>query len=352
MKLQNIRTLSQEAKTLIRKRAVLCVIEQKKSWDEVIRIFGVGRSTLGKWLKSYRLQGESALEAKNKVGRPRHTIAKLKPYQCSVIVRTMADKTPDQMKFPFMLWSRRSVQHLIKYKFGITLSVWAVGRYLKKWGFTPQRPLSKSFEKNPKAVTKFLQEEFPAIKQRAKEEKAEIQFLDEMGLKNNIHNYIRGYSKKGITPIISKTGKRLSINMISTVSNNGSMRFMTYKGKMEKDRLIEFFKKLIKINQSKKNKRKIFLILDNLPVHHSHKVKDWVKERKDKIELFFLPSYSPELNPDELLNHDVKSNALKDKIVKTQDHLKNHLKSYLFKLQKTPQKIKNFFKKDCVKYAA
>ena len=255
------RKLTLEQKEFLRKRAVLMVVEDCKKQVEVAQILKISTKSVYLWVKSYKKSGIASLG--NKIhGRPRHTIAKLKPYQCSVIVRTITDKTPDQMKFPFMLWNRKSVQYLIMKKFNVTLSLATVGRYLKKWGFTPQRPLSKSFEKNPKAVTKFLQEEFPAIKQRAKEEKAEIQFLDEMGLKNNIHHYIRGYSKKGITPIISKTGKRLSINMISTISNNGSMRFMTYKGKMEKDRLIEFFKKLIKINQSKKNKRKIFLILN------------------------------------------------------------------------------------------
>jgi transposase len=351
MKMQNIRTLSQEAKMLIRQRAVLCVVEQKKSWDEVISIFGIARSSLAKWLKAYRMYGENGLKIKNKVGRPSSTISKLKPYQCASMVRIITDNTPDQIKMPFMLWDRKSVQHLAKEKFGILLSLPTIGRYLKKWGFTPQRPLSRSFEKNPKAVTRFLQEEFPAIRQQAKQENGEIHFLDEMGLKNNVHHYIRGYSKKGQTPVIGKTGKRLSINMISTISNNGKMRFMTYDGSMDRDKFITFLKQLIKANQKYGNKKKIFLIADNLKVHKAYKVQDFIKENKDKIEIFFLPSYSPELNPDELLNQDIKTNALKNKIVKTNDQLKNYLKSYLFKVQKTPQKIKNFFKKECVRYA-
>ena len=134
MKIQNIRKLSQEAKMLIRQRAVLCVIDQKKTWDEVMKTFGVGRSSLAKWLRNYRLYGDVGISIKNKIGRPSKTISKLKPYQCASVVRIITDNTPDQLKFPFMLWDRKSVQILIKNKFDIDLSIWTVGRYLKKWG--------------------------------------------------------------------------------------------------------------------------------------------------------------------------------------------------------------------------
>jgi transposase len=351
MKIQNIRNISQEAKMLIRQRAVLCVIDQKKTWEEVTEIFGIGRSSLAKWLKNYRLYGDAGIGIKNKIGRPAKTISKLQPYQCANIVRIITDNNPHQLKFPFALWDRKAVQILIKQKLNIDLSIWTVGRYLKKWGFTPQRPLAKSFEKDPKRVAKFLKEEFPRIKQRAKDENGEIHFLDEMGLKNNIHHYLRGYSKKGKTPIITKSGKRLSVNMISTIANNGKMRFMTYEGSMDRDKFILFIKQLIKANHKYGNKKKIFLIADNLKVHHAKKVQEFIEKNKDKIEIFFLPPYSPDLNPDELLNQDVKTNALKGKIVKTNTELKYHLKSYLFKIQKTPQKVKNYFKKECVKYA-
>ena len=345
------RKLKLSEKEFLRKRAVSSVLEDGLSQAESARLYKVSTVSLCNWIKKYKLEGELSLNNK-KHGRPRSTIAKLLPHQCASMVRIITDNTPDQLKMPFMLWDRKSVQHLIKEKFDILLSLPTVGRYLKKWGFTPQRPLSRSFERNPKAVTRFLQEEFPAIKQQAKAENGEIHFLDEMGLKNNIHHYVRGYSKKGQTPVIGKTGKRLSINMISTISNNGKMRFMTYEGSMDRDKFIAFLKQLIKANQKFGNKKKIFLIADNLKVHKAYKVQDFIKENKDKIEIFFLPSYSPELNPDELLNQDIKTNALKHKIVKTNDQLKNYLKSYLFKVQKTPQKIKNFFLKDCVKYAA
>lgn len=346
--LRDARKLTTKEQELLRLQVVDAVINKNMTKSATADFFNVSRYSVYRFLNLYNKSGNNGLKTKKR-GRSNH--ATLKPYQCSVIVRIISDKTPDQLKFPFMLWDRKSVQYLIKEKFDITLSLPTISRYLKKWGFTPQRPLSRSFEKNPKAVTRFLQEEFPAIKQRAKEENGEIHFLDEMGLKNNIHNYIRGYSKKGKTPVIGKTGKRLSINMISTISNNGKMRFMTYEGSMDRDKFILFLKQLIKASQKYGNKKKIFLIADNLKVHKAYKVQDFIKKNKDKIEIFFLPAYSPELNPDELLNQDIKINALKHKAVKTNDQLKNYLKSYLFKVQKTPQKIRNFFKKDCVKYA-
>jgi transposase len=225
-----------------------------------------------------------------------------------------------------------------------------MSRYLKKWGFTPQRPLTKSFKKDPKKVTKFLIEDYPLIKQRAKKEKANIYFLDEMGINNNTHSFLRGYGKKGDKsrqPILTKSNKRVGTNMISVINNSGNFRFMVFEENMNIELFLKFLRQLIK-NQDKK----IFLILDNLKVHHAKKVQKWQKQHKDKIEFFFLPAYSPELNPDELVNQDVKANALKHKLIHTKSELSKMVRSYLYSLQKDKQKIRNFFKKESVRYAA
>ncbi len=349
MKTQNIRSLSQDAKMLIRQKAVLCVVKQKKSWEETTKIFGIGRSSLGKWLKSYKLYGEAGLKIKNKVGRPAKTISKLKPWQCATITRMITDKTPNQLKMPFMLWNINSVKELIANKFDIKLSTPTVSRYLKKWGFTPQRPLTKSFVKDPKKVTKFLTEQYPLIKKRAKKESGEILFLDEMGINNNTHSFIRGYGKKGKggQPMLTKSVKKVSSNMVSTINNSGHFRFMVYEENMNVAIFIKFLKQL-----TKNHDKKIFLVLDNLKVHKALKVKEWREKHKDKIEFFFLPPYSPELNPDELVNQDVKANALKHKLIHNTKDLSKNLRGYLYALQNNKQKIRNFFKKDCVKYAA
>jgi len=274
---------------LIRKQAIACIVEKKMSWKEVMEIFSIGRSSLGKWLKEYRLHGEDGLNIKNKVGRPPQTISKLKPCQCANIVRIITDNNPQQLKFPFALWTINAVKELIRTKFDINLSVPTISRYLKKWGFTPQRPLTKAFNKDPKRVTKFLQEDYPLIKNKCKKEKGEIHFLDEMGINNNSHSFLRGYGIKGnkeYQPVLTKSVKRVSTNMVSTINNNGHFRFMVYEENMNIEIFLKFLRQLIK-NQDKK----IFLILDNLRVHHAKKVKEWQQKHKDKIEFYFLPAY-------------------------------------------------------------
>jgi len=348
MKIRDARKLTLQQKELIRSQAVSLVIDQGMSRRKVARILGVSFYSVQKWLVRYDEKGESSLKNK-KHGRPAKTISKLKPWQCATIERIITDKTPDQLKMPFMLWNINSVKELISHKFNIRLSTPTISRYLKKWGLTPQRPLTRSFSKDPRKVTKFLIEEYPLIKKRAKKENGEIHFLDEMGINNNTHSFIRGYAKKGKDnqPVMPKSAKRVSSNMVSTINNSGHFRFMVYEENMNVAVFLKFLNQLIK-----KKDKKIFLILDNLKVHKAYKVQDWQKKNKDKIEFFFLPPYSPELNPDELVNQDVKANALKHKLIHKVEDLNKNLRSYLYSLQKNKQKIKNFFLKECVKYAA
>jgi transposase len=315
MQIQDTRSLSLQEKEFIRKRAVYSVINDKLKQKDVARMYKVSVVSVCNWVKAYRQNGSVSLKNKSH-GRPSETVSKLNKKQSSYIVKLIIDKTPDQLKFPFMLWTRQAVKQLIKREFNIILSLPTISRYLKKWGFTPQRPVYKAIERDTKKVVKFLQEEYPFIKQKAKQEKAEIHWGDESGFRTD-HTFGRSYGLKGKTPVVNKTGKRLKCNMMSTVANNGTMRFMIYEGSMDSKMFIKFLTKLIY-----KRDKKIFLILDNLRTHHSNKVKDWVEKRKDKIELFFLPPYSPELNPDELLNQDVKSNAYKHKLIHSTKELK------------------------------
>ena len=201
---------------------------------------------------------------------------------------------------PFALWTRIAVQQLIRKLWGIEVPIRTIGDYLNRWDFTPQKPLKRAYEQNPKAVKKWLEDEYPAIQQKAKKEDAEIQWGDETGLCND--SYHGGsYSPRGKTPAIRLSAKCKRVNLISSITNQGKVRFMIYNTPMNADTFINFMKRLIKDTD-----RKIFLILDNLKVHHSDKARDWLLEHTDQIEVFFLPSYSPELNPDEYLNCDLK----------------------------------------------
>ena len=206
--------------------------------------------------------------------------------------------------------------------------------------------MRKAYEQNPKAVKKWLEEEYPAIAANAKKEKAEIHWGDETGLSNNCQHG-RSYSPRGRTPAIRLPAKKERINLISSITNQGKTRFMIYDGTMNSDTLIKFFKRLIKDAD-----KKVYLVLDNLRVHHSKPVKKWVQEHKDQIELFFLPSYSPELNPDEYLNCDLKDGVHSSVPARTKPNLKKMAVSHLRKIQKLPERVKNYFKHPKIAYAA
>jgi len=262
------------------------------------------------------------------------------------IQRAIRDKCPDQLKLPFALWTRIAVQQLIRELYGFEMPVRTIGEYLKRWNYTPQKPLKRAYEQNPKAVKKWLEEEYPAIQQKAKKENAEIHWGDETGLCNDSYHG-RSYAPRGKTPAIRLSAKCKRVNLISSITNQGKVRFMIYKNRMNADTFIKFMKRLIKDAD-----RKILLILDNLKVHHSYKARDWLLEHTDQIEVFFLPSYSPELNPDEYLNCDLKAGVHSGPPARSHKQLKAKALSHLRKLQKLPKRVVKYFKHPKIAYAA
>jgi transposase len=215
-----------------------------------------------------------------------------------------------------------------------------------RWGFTPQKPLKQAYEQRPAEVKHWLDDEYPKIAQRAKEEGAEIHWGDETGVRGDCQHG-RGYAPKGKTPVIRLSVKRSSINMISSITNQGKVRFMIYTDNMNAKRLIKFLKQLMKGAD-----RKIFLILDNLRVHHAKEVKKWLQDYTDKIELFFLPAYSPERNPDEYLNCDLKAGVHSQSPARNTNELKKKVRSHMMKLQKLPARVTKYFKHTKIAYAA
>jgi len=345
MELIDARKLSQEAQEAIRLRTIKSIMKDGMKISEAANLFGVSRSAINKWISIHKKGGQTALLRKKR-GRRSQDMKLLQPYQCAIIVNLIADRCPDQLKLPFMLWTREAVGMLIEQRFEIKMAVRSVGNYLKRWGFTPQKPLKRAYERQDKAVKIWLEETYPKIAARAKSEGAEIHWGDEAGFRSD-HQTGTSYSLKGKTPVIKSTGKRFRVNMISTVTNKGTLRFMLFEESFTADVFLKFLKRLIKGSEAK-----IFLILDNIRVHHAKVLKPWLEENKDKIELFYLPSYSPELNPDELLNQDVKSNAVGRKRAKSLTELKNNIMQYLFGTQKSPGLVRSYFQKSEVSYAA
>jgi transposase len=257
----------------------------------------------------------------------------------------LVDKTPDQLKLPFALWTRKAVQEAIAQHYDVKLPIRTVGEYLHRWGFTPQKPVKKSYEQQPERVKKWLDEEYPGIAQKAREEGAEILWGDETGISSE-DNRGRGYAPKGQTPVVYGPGKRFSASMISAINNQGKMRFMVYEGALRVDTFLKFLRRVIKDIG-----RKIFIIVDNLRVHHAKKVQKWVEKHKDRIEIFFLPPYSPEHNPNEYMNQDVKAHMRKKPAPHSDRELKKGLRSYMKHLQWKTDKVARFFEHENVNYA-
>jgi transposase len=267
--------------------------------------------------------------------------------QEDAIQRMIIDKRPEQLKMDFSLWSRAAVGQLIEQEFGIKLQVRSIGKYLARWGFTPQKPIKRAYEQSPAAVQAWLEGEYPAIEQRARAEGGEIHWGDETAL---VNTDVRGrsYAPAGKTPVtMAVGGTRQKLSMIATVTNQGKTRWMIIDEAFDAEKLIEFLQALIKDAG-----KKVFLILDNLRVHHSKLVKAWVAERKEQIELFYLPSYSPQLNPEERLNADLKQEMGKRVPVRTKAKLREAANEHMLMLEKTPERVIGYFQDRRVRYAA
>ncbi|WP_459942059.1 IS630 family transposase [Deferrisoma palaeochoriense] len=338
------RSVGRPAQQLLRRQAIH-LRNAGRTFREIAETLGVHEATVRKWWKTYKEQGAQALRLKKR-GRKPGQCRSLTPEQERELKRTITDKTPDQLKMPWALWTRRSIQEFIRRRWGITMPVRTIGDYLKRWGFTPQKPLRRAYEQNPKAVEKWLNEEYPAIRTRAKRENAEIHWGDETGLRSD-SQHGRSYAPRGQTPEIHLSVNRVSVNLISSITNQGKVRFMTYTGTMNSQTLIRFLRRLIKDAD-----RKVFLILDNLRVHHSKPVKAWLAAHQEEIEVFYLPSYSPELNPDEYPNCDLKAEVHSGPPARTAKELRNKAISVLRKIQNLPARVRSYYMHPAIQYAA
>jgi transposase len=280
-------------------------------------------------------------------GRSRGDGRVLTQAQEQAVQRLIIDQRPEQLKMDFSLWSRAAVGQLIEQEFGIKLQVRSVGKYLARWGFTPQKPIKRAYEQSPEAVKAWLETEYPAIEQRARAEGAEIHWGDETAL---VNTDVRGrsFAPMGRTPVaMAIGGTRHKLSMIATVTNQGKARWMIVDEAFDADKLIEFLQALVKDAG-----RKVFLVLDNLRVHHSKLVKAWVAEHSDQIELFYLPSYSPQLNPEERLNADLKQELGKRVPVRTKAKLRQAANDHMVMLEQTPERVMSYFQDRRVRYAA
>jgi transposase len=341
MKQRDGRSLDHRTLEEIRIRAVERA-QAGESPEVVIQALGFTRSCIYTWLARYRTGGWSALRARVLKGRP----LRIKPGQMRWLYRTITGKSPLQFRFEFALWTREMIRVLLREEFGLSISLASIGRLLKQLGLTCQRPLFRAIEQDPKRVRQWLEQEYPAIGKKARRAGAEVYFGDEAGVRSDGHAGTT-WGAKGKTPVVRSTGQRCSVNMISAVSARGKLRFMLAKGRVNGAVFVEFLKRLMH-NAS----HPIFLILDGGSYHRSRLVKDYVASLGGRLQLFFLPPYSPELNPDEQVWNYVKHHGVAKAALRGGKELSKYVKARLQSLQRLPWTIRMFFLTPDTQYAA
>jgi transposase len=344
MKKPDARLLNPTTQNYLRQQAIR-LREQGKRSKEIAEYLGVHRNTVTGWWQDYQTEGEAGLKQQQrgaKYGEGRTLMSD----QETQVQDLMREHFPDELGIDSALWTRRAVGALIEQVCGVKMPIRTVGEYLKRWGYTPQKPLKRAYEQDPKAVQQWLNEEYPALVARAESEGALGAWGDESGLRSDAQGG-RGYAPMGQTPEINLSQKnRHRINFIASVSNQGLVRFMLYTGKLDSLVFITFLERLIAGRE-----HKLFWIVDRHPVHRSQVVQDWLTQHSTEIELVFLPSYSPQLNPVEYLNGDVKQGVHSKAPSRSFPQLRHRVLCHLHKLQKLPARVRSYFQHPEIAYA-
>jgi transposase len=312
---------------------------------DVAEMLGVSREAVSRWWSAYASAGLDALPHERS-GRPAGSGRTLSDEQGARIQQLLDANSPAALGIAAPLWNRRAVRELIRKEFGIAVPVRTVGEYLKRWGYTAKRPRRHANDQEPEEVRAWLEQEYPGIERQAGEEGAEIHWCDETGVAADEHPRC-GYARQGQAATVEVPDSHLRVNVISTVSNAGEVHFLTYTGTMNAARFIGFLGQLLRETAGK-----IHLITDRLSAHDCAAVAEWVSARLDRIEVHFLPRRSPELNPDEYLNNDLKGNVHAAGLPSNKTELGAQIQAFLDKLLQVPEHVRSYFRHPCVQYAA
>jgi transposase len=344
MKHVDMRKLAPAAQEEMR-RQVIGLRQTGVSYAAIAAQVGLSRTGVFDICKRFGAKGEQGLLS-GKRGRKPEEQKLLTAAQESEIKRLICRHMPDELGLEFALWSREAVRVLIQRRHGVRLAVRTSGKYLARWGFTAQKPLRRAYEQNPADVRHWLRDEYPAIVAQARWARGVIFWGDETGLRaDDVRG--RSYAPPGKTPVVRPNQRRIGLGLISAVSNKGELRWKVLDSAIKAPVLICFLQRLIKDAG-----RKVFLILDRLPVHRSAAVRTWLSRHTAQIEVFYLPSYSPELNPDEGLNADLKQHVTRKAPLRSKQALKQTAISHMRRLAKSPARVRSFFRQNSMLYAA
>jgi transposase len=313
---------------------VVAALQKGLHPEDAADLYEVGRSTVYNWWKEYKKNGPAALAVKNAPGRT----PRLTEQQREQLRKWIVGKDPRQLQFDFALWTRQMIRDLIKMKFGVEYTPQAVGSILRDMGLSPQRPLVRAYEQNQELVRRWKEEDYPAIVKAAKAAGGKVFFCDEAGIRTDYHSGTT-WTPVGQTPIVRGTGGRKSVNMISAISPRGELHFSFLSGNLNSEKFIDYLKMLMHDIADP-----IFLIADGYPSHKSKKTLDFVKSTEGRLNLFFLPPYSPELNPDEWVWKSIKHNWVGKMASRSVVEMKNGIIKAVTKLQSAADSVRGFFR--------
>ena len=333
-----------------RRRQVIGLRESGLTYEAIARQVGLSANGVMDICKRYAAKGLAGLQSGPRGPAP-GTGRFLTAAQEAEVRRLIRRHTPDELGLPSALWSRAAVRALVEQRCGVRLAVRTIGTYLARWDFTPQKPLRRAYEQRPAEVRRWLRQEYPAIVAQARREGGTIYWGDGRtytsdGLRSDD---VRGrsYAPRGQTPVVRPNHRRANLGLISAVTNKGELRWKVLEGAITAQRLIDFMARLIRDADGK-----VFLILDRLRVHRAHLVQDWLADHQTQIAVFYLPAYSPELNPDERLNSNLKQAVPRMAPARSREELKRNVIGHMRKLAKLPARVRSFFQHPTFRYAA
>jgi transposase len=344
IQLPDARQLSDDALQILRLRA-LRGIELGYTEVELADLLGVSNVTISHWWTAYQNRGLDALPG-GRTGRPLGAGRSLSDEQARRIRECIDVHSPQELNLPYALWTRRAVGDLIRAEFAIDLADRSVGTYLRRWGYTPKQPSRHAKRQDPDEVERWLLETYPAIERQAERENAEILWTDEVGVQAD-HHPGRGYARVGERATMEVPAPHIRVNQIAAISNEGTAQFMTYQGSLTAAVFLVFLQKLIEGAA-----RKVMLIADGLRAHKTPAVEAWVAARQDRIALFYLPAYSPEMNPVEYLNNDLKGQANAAGLPDDRPALHERVLKFMGRLAQMPKHVISYFLHPWTRYAA